>query len=151
MSKFSIRLTVLLLGLFCGLSLQAQNVRGTVKNINGEPIPGAFVLVEGTTNGTSTGADGSYSIKVADAQSAVLQFSLIGMQTLSEPVRNRAVVDVILEEETTMLDETVVVGYATVKRRDLLGSVSRVNADKLNEQPVTTVSQALAGKWPEYR
>lgn len=146
MSKFSIRLTVLLLGLFCGLSLQAQNVRGTVKDINGEPIPGAFVLVEGTTNGTSTDLDGSYSIKVDDAQSAVLQFSLIGMQTLSEPVRNRAVVDVILEEETTMLDETVVVGYATVKRRDLLGSVSSVNADKLTEQPVTTVSQALAGK-----
>ena len=86
MSKFSIRLTVLLLGLFCGLSLQAQDVRGTVKDINGEPIPGAFVLVEGTTNGTSTG--GSYSIKVAVHRAQFSTF-LYRMQTLSSPSKPR--------------------------------------------------------------
>ncbi len=146
MSKITIKLAFLLLGLLGAFTLQAQTVRGVVRDGTGEPVVGAFVLVEGTTIGTTTGLDGDYSIDVPNPESAVLQFSLIGMQTVSIPVSGRAIVNAVLEEESTMLDETVVVGYATVKRRDLLGSVSSVNSDKLVEQPVTTVSQALAGK-----
>lgn len=146
MSKIFMKLTALLLGLGCALSAYAQDVKGTVKDENGEPLMGVFVMVEGTQIGVSTGLDGDYVITVPDASTAVLQFSLIGMKTVSVPVQDRAVVDVVMESENTMLDETVVIGYATVKRRDLMGSVTSVSADQLTEQPVTTVSQALAGR-----
>lgn len=146
MSKVVLKLAALVLGLGCALTLQAQTVTGTVKDASGEPVIGAFVLVQGTATGASTDLDGHYSIKVPDASSSVLEFSMIGMATVTEPVGGRAVVDVTLSEDTTFLDEVVVVGYATVKRRDLLGSVSSVSSDKLAEQPVTTVSQALSGR-----
>lgn len=81
-----------------------------------------------------------------DASKAVLEVSLIGQKTATVSVNGRSVVDVTLEEDSNLLEETVVVGYATVKRRDLLGSVSSVNSDKLTEQPVSNVSQALSGK-----
>ena len=142
------RLAVCLVALGCALSLQAQpkTVTGIVKDANGEPVIGAFVLIEGTTTGASTGIDGDYSITVPDPATAVLQFSLIGMKTVSVPVAGKSTIDVVLEDDVNVLDETVVVGYATVKRRDLLGSVSSVGSDKIAEQPVTSVSQALAGK-----
>lgn len=146
MSKFAYRLAVILLAFCCAPALHAQTVKGTVKDANGEPLMGAFVLIEGTSIGTTTGLDGDYVIDVPDASKAVLQFSLIGMKSLSIPVSGRTTVDAVLQDDTTVLDEVVVVGYATVKRRDLLGSVSSVSADKLTEQPVTTVSQALSGK-----
>jgi len=146
MSKIVLKLSAILIGLGCALSLQAQTVTGVVKDANGEPLMGAFVMVQGTTTGASTGFDGDYSINVPDASTAVLEFSLIGMKTVTVPVSGRSVIDVVLEEDNALLDEVVVVGYAAVKRRDLLGSVSSVNSDKLTEQPVTTVSQALSGK-----
>ena len=146
MSKIALKLAALVLALGCATALQAQTVTGTVKDGNGEPVMGAFVLVQGTSTGVSTDLDGHYSINVPDAAKNILEFSMIGMSTVTEPVNNRAVVDVVLSDDTNFLDEVVVVGYATVKRRDLLGSVSSVNSDKLAEQPVTTVSQALTGK-----
>ncbi len=146
MSKIIMKLTALLLGLAGTLTLQAQEVKGIVTDSKGEPLMGVFVMIEGTTTGTSTGLDGDYVIDVPDASKAVLQFSLIGMKTVSIPVAGKSVIDVVLEDEATTLDDVVVVGYATVKRRDLLGSVSSVGSEKLTEQPVTTVSQALSGK-----
>jgi len=116
MSKNLKRLIVLVLGLSCAAALHAQTVKGVVKDGNGEPLMGAFVMVQGTTNGTATGLDGDYSIDVADASTAVLEFSLIGMKTVTIPVSGRAVVDAVLEDDTTVLDEVVVVGYATVKK-----------------------------------
>ena len=131
----------------CALALQAQTtVTGVVRDGAGEPLIGASVIIEGTMTGAVTGLDGDYSITVPDAQNSVLQFSLIGMKTVSVPVKGRTSIDVTLEDDTTFLDEVVVVGYQTVKRRDLMGSVSSVNSEKLSEQPVTTVSQALSGK-----
>ena len=139
-------LLLLAAGLGCSLALQAQTtVKGVVTDPSGEPLIGVSVMVEGTTTGVITGLDGDYSLEVPDA-SAVLQFSMIGMKTVSEKVGGRAVIDVVLEDDSTFLDEVVVVGYAVVKRRDLLGSVSSVGSEKLTEQPVTSVSQALSGK-----
>lgn len=140
------RFVLLLLGFTCACALQAQTVKGVVRDASGEPVIGAGVLLEGTTSGAVTGFDGDYSIDVPDASKAVLQFSMIGMKTVNVNVAGRSVIDVVLEEDNTFLDEVVVVGYATVKRRDLMGSVSSVNNEKLTEQPVTTVSQALSGK-----
>ena len=146
MSKILLKLSAVLLGLTCAISMHAQNVSGVVRDASGEPVIGAFVMIQGTTTGTTTGIDGDYVISVPDPSSAILEFSLIGMKTVTVPVSGRAVIDVVLEEDANMLEETVVIGYATVKRRDLLGSVSSVSSDKLVEQPVTTVSQALTGK-----
>ena len=146
MSKIALKLAAIALALGCATALQAQTVTGTVKDAAGEPVMGAFVLVQGTTTGTSTDFDGNYSINVPDASSSILEFSMIGMSTVTERVGGRAVINVVLSEDSNFLDEVVVVGYATVKRRDLLGSVSSVSSDKIAEQPVTTVSQALTGK-----
>lgn len=146
MSKIILKLAAVALALGCALSLQAQNVSGTVKDANGEPVIGAFVLVQGTNTGTSTDIDGNYVINVSDPSKDVLEFSMIGMGTQTIPINGQAVINVTLNDDENFLDEVVVVGYATVKRRDLLGSVSSINSDKLVEQPVTTVGQALAGK-----
>jgi TonB-linked SusC/RagA family outer membrane protein len=120
-------------------------IKGVVTDENGEPLIGAGVVVEGTTVGTITGIDGDYVLTVpADAVNLV--FSFIGLADQTVPINGQTVIDVVLKADQTFLDEVVVVGYATVKRRDLLGSVASVGSDKLTEQPVTTVSQALSGK-----
>ena len=140
------KLILALLGMAMAVSLSAQStITGIVTDENGEPLIGAGVLVEGTSVGAVTGLDGDYTLTVpADAENLV--FSFIGLADQVVPIAGRTQIDVILAADNTILDEVVVVGYATVKRRDLLGSVSSVGSDKLTEQPVTTVSQALTGK-----
>ncbi len=139
----------LLLALLClgvAWSISAQTtITGVVTDDTGEPLIGAGVMVEGTQIGTITGIDGDYSLTVpADAVNLV--FSYIGFSNQVVPIDGRTKIDIVMTADQTFLDEVVVVGYATVKRRDLLGSVSSVNSEKLAEQPVTTVSQALSGK-----
>lgn len=146
MRKLTLKLALLFLGLGVSFALQAQEVKGVVKDANGEPLVGVTVVIDGTSTGTSTGIDGDYVIKVPDASKDALEFSFVGMKTQLIPVNKRAVINVVMEDDLTTLDETVVVGYATVKRRELIGSVSSVNNETLTEQPVTTVSQALSGK-----
>ena len=140
------KLILALLGMATAVTLSAQTtITGIVTDETGEPLIGAGVVVQGTTNGTITGLDGDYMLVVpADAENLV--FSFIGLADEVVPIAGRTKIDVVLKADHTVLDEVVVVGYATVKRRDLLGSVSSVNSDKLTEQPVTTVSQALSGK-----
>ena len=128
-----------------GLLLAQTTVKGVVSDPDGLPLIGAGVFVEGTTIGVVTGLDGDYTITVP-SESANLVFSYIGYADQVVPVGGRTQIDVTMQEDSNFLDEVVVVGYATVKRRDLLGSVSSVGSDKLVEQPVTTVSQALSGK-----
>ncbi len=140
------KLIFTLLGMAMAVSLSAQNtITGIVTDESGEPLIGAGVVIEGTTNGTITGMDGDYMIVVPEG-AANLVFSFIGLTEQVVPIDGRTKIDVVLAANNTVLDEVVVVGYATVKRRDLLGSVSSVSSDKLTEQPVTSVSQALAGK-----
>ena len=137
-------LAMLCMGAAWQLSAQTT-VKGVVTDETGEPLIGAGVMVEGTTLGTITGIDGDYQITVpANAVNLVLSF--IGLADQVVPVQGRTQIDVVLKADQTFLDEVVVVGYATVRRRDLLGSVSSVGSDKLAEQPVTSVSQALSGK-----
>ena len=140
------KLALALLGLVSAWTLSAQTtITGVVTDESGEPLIGAGVVVEGTTVGTITGIDGDYSLTVpADAVNLV--FSFIGLSDQTVPIAGQTVINVVLKEDSTFLDEVVVVGYQTVKRRDLLGAVASVGSDKLTEQPVTTVSQALSGK-----
>ncbi len=137
-------LTALCLG--SALSLMAQTtITGIVTDANGEPLIGAGVLVEGTTTGTITGIDGDYSITVpADAKNLV--FSFIGLSDSVEPIDGRTQINVTLKEDTKFLDEVVVIGYAAVKRRDVMGSVTSVDSKTITAAPVSNVSEALSGK-----
>ncbi|WP_291368641.1 TonB-dependent receptor [Cyclobacterium sp.] len=122
-------------------------VTGTVLDANGEPIPGVTVSVPGTTIGTATDLDGNYSLTVEEG--ATLVFSFIGFESQRIVVGDQSVIDVTLTEETSSLQEVVVVGYGTQKRENLTGAVSTVNFDdELQNRPLTNASQALSGQVP---
>ena len=140
------KLLLVLLSLGTAWSLNAQTtIKGIVTDDAGEPLIGAGVIVEGTQTGTVTGIDGDYTLDVP-ATAVNLVFSFIGLESKTVAIDGRTQIDVILTSDQNYLDEVVVVGYATVKRRDLLGSVSSVSSEKLAEQPVNNISQALSGK-----
>jgi TonB-linked SusC/RagA family outer membrane protein len=118
-------------------------ITGTVRNEQGEPVPGATVLLPGTGVGTSTDSEGRYTITVPEGSTLV--FSFIGMATQTVAIDNRTSIDVVLVEEVTSLDEVIVVGYGTVKKSDLTGSVERIKAEDFANQSVTQLSEMLSG------
>ena len=147
MKNLTYKISMLILGLFVtAFAANAQQIKGVVTDASGVPQTGVSVFVEGTTLGVSTGLDGDYVIEIPDAKGKTLVFSMIGLAEKKVVIGSSTIIDVVLEEDANFLDETVVIGYATVKRRDLMGSVTSVNSETLTEQPVTTVSQALAGR-----
>ena len=121
-------------------------VTGRVINEEGEPLVGVNVLVKGTTQGTSTDIDGSYSIDVADDD--VLQFTYLGYGSAEWRVGTQTRIDVVLKEDKQMLDEVVVVGYGTVKRRDLVGAVDQVDSKVFSERSNPSISRSLQGAIP---
>lgn len=135
-----------LLGLACLVCAvtQAKVITGTVKDATGETVISASVVVKGTTIGTVTDFDGNYSLEVPD-DAKVLVFSYIGLQTQELNIKGNKM-DVVLKENTEVLDEVVVTGYGTTKKRDLVTAVSSVSADQLKDIPVTSASEALQGK-----
>ena len=135
-------LFLLLFGLV--LTAQAKIIKGTVTDRNGETIIAASVMVQGTSVGTITDLDGNYELEVPD-DAKTLVFSYLGYKTAEVPVSG-ATIDVILSEDTQALDEVVVTGYGTTKKRDLVTSVASVGADQLKDIPVTTAAEALQGK-----
>ena len=145
--RFAIKLlvTAALLG-FCSIgSVFAQTVKGKVTDASSQPLPGAAVLIKGTTNGVTTDANGNYSIAVKGG-GTTLVFSFVGMKEQEVTVGTRRVINVSLEDDTNFLDEAVSIGYATVQRKDLLGSVSSINSSEVTQTPVLNLSEALAGK-----
>ena len=146
--KKHLLITLLLLAVGT-LALSAQNkvkVSGTVLDKDGQAVVGAGVVEQGTLNGVATDIDGKYSIQVASGNS-VLEFSCIGYETLRETVGARQVIDVIMKDDT-VLDEIVVIGYGTVKKKDLTGSVAAVDGGKIAAIQGVGLSQALQGSMP---
>ena len=127
------------------LLLQALAVRGSVKNAQGQPLPGVTVAVKGTTTGTITDGDGNFSL-TGVPNDASLIFSFVGMKTTEVAVGGQSRIDVTLEEETIGLEEVVAVGYGTVRKKDVTGSVSSVSGDRLSETATFSTAQALQGK-----
>ena len=125
--------------------LLAQEITGTVTDENNVPLPGLNVVVQGTTSGTITDVDGYYSITAADPD-AILMFSYIGYITREIPVAGQAVIDVQMEPMTQQLEDVVVIGYGTVKKQDLTGSVAVVTAEEISRQPIPNMSKAIQGK-----
>ena len=143
---WTVSLLMLLFSLY-GTDLIAQNVKitGKVTNTSGEPIPGVTVIVKTTTNGTLTNSDGNYSLSNVNPNAALV-FSFVGMTTQEISVNGRTVIDVLLAEEAIGLNDVVVIGYGTIKKRDLTGSLSSVKSDVITAFPTTTVDQALQGR-----
>lgn len=139
----------ILLGILFYLPMLGQqtSIKGVVKDAQtGMPLPGVSVLIKGTTKGTSADLDGNYSINV-DSK-AILQFSYIGYKTTESSVNGKTTINISLKEESNQLEEIVVVGYGTAKRKDLTGSVVSVKGKDLAAYPVPNVATAMQGKMP---
>ena len=130
--------------LLIGLAAEARVISGTVKDQTGETIISASVVVQGTSIGTVTDFDGNYSIEVPD-DAKVLVFSYIGMKTQELAITGNTM-NVVLSENSEVLEEVVVTGYGTTKKRDVVTSVASVGAEQLKDIPVTSAAEALQGK-----
>lgn len=127
-----------------GIEQTNGKLSGRVIDAKGEPIPGANISVKGTTIGTITDMDGNFSIDVNPNQ--ILTISFIGYETKTIPVSNQKTLNVVLQETVNQLDELVVVSYGTQKKRDLTGSVSKIDAGELESFPVGQFAQKLQGQ-----
>lgn len=128
----------------CPLWAQNRAVRGVVTDgAFSQPMPGAAIIQKGTTNGVVTDQDGAYAITVSEG--STLEFSCIGYKTLSIAA-TQDVINVTLEEDREMIEETVVVGYGVQRKSSLTGAVSSVKNDDLQHRSATSISSALAGK-----
>ena len=123
---------------------QEKTVTGVVTDSFNEPLIGASIVVQGTTNGVITDLDGKYSIKVTPG--ATLQFSYVGMEKQSIKVGNQSIINVQLKDDSQMLAETVVIGYGSAKKRDLTGSITNIKGDEIANKPVANPLSALQGK-----
>lgn len=129
------------------LSAQVRTITGTVTDETGETLPGVNVVVQGTTTGTTTDVNGTYSIGVP-ANNDVLVFSYIGMITREIQIGNSTVINVTMEMETIGMDEVVVVGYGTQKKSDITGTVASVGQERLALVPNLNIAQAIQGAVP---
>ncbi len=131
------------------LSMQAAaapkiSVSGTVTSqVDNEPLIGVSVRIKGSSQGVATDIDGKYALQAEKGQ--VLQLTYIGYKPVEVTI-DRAVIDVTMQEDFTTLDDVVVVGYGTMKRSDITGSVVSVGADEIKKTVVTSVDQALQGR-----
>lgn len=126
---------------------QSATVTGKVVDSEGSEVIGASVTVKGAAGvGTITDIDGNYTLKVNNASKDVLVFSFVGLTTKEVKVNNQNVINVTLQANAVLLDEVVAIGYATVKRKDLTGSVASVGSQELSKIPTSDVTQALAGR-----
>lgn len=137
-------LLTLLVGPFLSIGAFAQQiaVKGHVKDTTGEPVIGANVLVKGTTNGTITDFDGNFMLNVP--KDAILSVSFVGYK--SAEVKAASTVMVTLEDDSQVLDAVVVIGYGSVKKNDMTGSVTAIKPDKLNKGLITNAQDMMTGK-----
>ncbi|GAA4439827.1 TonB-dependent receptor [Ravibacter arvi] len=122
-----------------------KTVTGRVLDENGSELPGVSIMLKGTQRGVSTGADGTFSLEVPES-GALLVFSFVGYLTQEVAVGTRTSFEIKMEPDLKSLEELVVIGYGTVKKSDLTGSVSQVKARELNAFPNANVLQALSGR-----
>ncbi|GAB3729845.1 TonB-dependent receptor [Hymenobacter agri] len=147
MKKHFLLLWLLLLGSIGLVAAQSRQVQGIVKSDTGEALPGVTVLVEGTTVGASTGANGDFNLTLpATVSNPTLRFSFVGYASQAVKVGDKTTINVTLATDNKQLDDVVVIGYQTVERRDVTGSVSSVGAKQLKDIPVNSAAEALTGR-----
>lgn len=125
-------------------SINMATITGKVTNDAGEPLPGVSVLVKGTSRGTATGPDGSFSISAEIGET--LEFSIVGYKLFSYKITKSGSVNVQLQADANKLNEIIVIGYGTQKKSTLTGAVASVSSKQINELPVASVDQALQGR-----
>ena len=135
---------VCLLLMTTSLFAQEKTVTGTVTDSTNEPLIGASVVIQGTSNGTITDIDGKYSITASPDN--VLEFSYVGMVKQDVKVGSQHVINVQLKEDSQMLAETVVIGYGSAKKRDLTGSITNIKGAEIANKPSTNPLSSLQGK-----
>lgn len=139
-------LLMFIVGLFLSVNTFAQQivVKGIVKDTTGEPIIGANVIVKGTTNGTITDFDGNFLLNANKGDIIIISF----IRYRSQEAQAAASMNIILKDDTELLDEVVVIGYGSVKKDDLSGSVVAIKAEEMNKGAVTSPQELIMGKVP---
>jgi TonB-linked SusC/RagA family outer membrane protein len=141
-----IRMALMILCLFLAGTISAQTIKGNVADNIGEPIIGATVQEQGAAgNGTVTDIDGNFSLSLKGKNKKIV-VSYVGMKTQTIDVAGKTSVNVVLEDEATSLNDVVVIGYGSVRKKDLTGSVATVQGQDLAKVPVSNVTEALTGK-----
>ncbi|GAB3716036.1 TonB-dependent receptor [Spirosoma flavus] len=135
---------VILLFSYARVVAQTQKITGTVRDVQGAPLPGVSVVVAGTSTGTITDVEGKFSISAAKGNT--LTFSFVGYQPGSEKIANADVLNIQLVPDETNLSEVVVVGYGTQTKRELTGAITSIKAAEMKDIPATNISQRLQGK-----
>ena len=123
-----------------------RRISGRVTDDTGKPLMGVTVVEKGTTNGVSTTADGSYTLRLQNAENAVLEFSFIGYRNTELPAGTKTTLDVQLTESVTTMDNVVVIGYGTTTKKELTGSVSSLKSDDFKQGNITNPLQLLQGQ-----
>lgn len=127
------------------VSMQPRTISGRVTDSSGAPLPGVTIVVKGTTQGTITNGDGSYSLSNVPGD-GTLVFSFVGMKTQEIFVGSQSTISLLMEEDAIGLEEVVAIGYGTVKKSDLTGSVGSIKSDELNSTPALRLDQSIKGK-----
>jgi TonB-dependent SusC/RagA subfamily outer membrane receptor len=151
LKKYLMKKILLLIFLMsAGIMVNAQETLVTGKVISSEdrlPIPGVSVIIVGTSIGDATDADGNFAINVPEG-SNVLEFSFIGMETISIPIDGRTSFDVIMAPQDFVMNEIIVTAYGTSKKGSFTGSAAQVNSDKIESRPISNITKALEGAAP---
>ncbi|KOH46364.1 collagen-binding protein [Sunxiuqinia dokdonensis] len=126
------------------LSQNNRTILGKISDASGAPLPGVTVLIKGTTKGTVTDFDGNYSIAEVSSDE-ILVFSFVGMKKQEVPVGNQQTINLVMEEESIGIGEVVAIGYGTMKKSDLTGSITQVRPDKIADENPKTVQDILRG------
>ena len=143
---FKLVFAVLFICLSTVVNAQVHKIVGSVKDgVTEEIVPGATIVEKGTTNGTITDIDGNYTIMTTGANDTLV-FSYIGYKTFEVPVGGRSVIDVVLESDLTELDEVVVIGYGTQKKKVVTGAIATVDAKEIASIPILRAEQAMQGR-----
>lgn len=145
--KMKFKLAVIALIMVCTQSAfsQTKTVSGIVTDDSGIPLPGVNIIIKGTSTGNTSDFDGQYTINNLKLNSTLV-FTYVGFANQEILFKGQSILNVTLFEDTSKLDEVVVIGYGTAKRKDLTGAISSVSADELKDQPFTSIDQALIGK-----
>jgi TonB-linked SusC/RagA family outer membrane protein len=140
-------LLLMIISSFFSFSLHAQSTRitGIIKNVKGDSLQGVSVMEKGKSAGTTTDAGGSFSLDVSSPR-ATLVFTLVGHIGKEESVAGKQRLDIILNESTVNLDEVVVIGYGTQRKRDVTGAITSVNAKQIEERQAVNLADALQGQ-----
>jgi len=144
----SVRLSLMIFFTFFSLFLHAQDLRkisGTVSDAKGESVAGATVRIKDGFKSTMTDADGKFQLEVSTAEK-VIQISSVGYITQEVPIEGKSEISIVLAEDSKLLDEIVVVGYGVMRKKDLTGSLTSISANKIKDNPVANIGEALQGR-----